>query len=354
MEWREHFWTIVLSVIFTLLLWLWAESENRETQTFSTRIMAMAVGTDAENLRVRFANPGDGARTVTGFEVALTMQGSRVALQRAETRLREVTIPLSGLRDNTDPIIDLAGHLANLPVFDELGLTFVSVEPPTVTARVDQFITRSVDINPTFAGIRVDEMTVDPPEAEVTMTRTNWELMSSLYGDEILDVNVSDDALRRLVPGEMRRITGDVRLRRELQDVATLESPTEPIVIDVKPELLIDEIEMRVPVRVQLPPAELAQYDVVIPEASQWINRVKFTGNAEMIRQLRERTWRPFAVVDLSPEDLARGSETRTKPVDIQPIPPGVTVSFPDLPAGQRPTVPLQITPREDEAPPAD
>lgn len=354
MEWREHFWTIVLSVIFTLLLWLWAESENRETRIYSTRITAMAVGTDAENLRVRFVSLEDSARSVTGVEVALAMQGSRVALQRAEARLREITIPLAGLSDDSNPTIDLASHLVGLPVFDELGISFVSVEPPTVTARVDEFLTRSIDIEPTFPGIRVDEMTVTPEEAQITMSRTNWELMTSLYGEELLDVNISDDALRRLVPGETRRITGEVRLRRELQEVATLEAPTDAVIIDVKPELVIDEVEMRVPVRVQLPPAEFTEYDVVIPAASQWIDRVKFTGNAEMIRQLRDRQWRPFAVVDLSPEDFARPAETRSKPIEIQPVPPGVTVTFPDLPAGQRPTVPLQITPRNEESPPTE
>ncbi len=350
MEWREHFWTIVLSVVFTLLLWLWAESENRETRTFSTRITAMAVGTDMQNLRIRFISPSDSASAVAGVEVALTMQGSRIALQRAETRLRELMIPLAGMMDDTEPIIDLAGHLAQLPVFDELGIAFVSVEPPTLTARVDQYATRMIDIEPSFPGIRVEEFTVDPPQASITMTRTNWDLLTSLYGDDLLNINVSGEALRSLVPGESRRITGDVELRREIRDVATLESPTSTIVIDVKPELLIDEVELSVFVKIQMLPREQALYDVLIPEAAQRINRVRFTGDAEMIRQLRERQLRVSAVIDLSPDELERG--ITQKEVSMQDVPQGVTVSFPDLQPGARPIVPLQIISRDQETSP--
>lgn len=351
MEWREHFWTIVLSVVFTLLLWLWAESENRESHTYSTRITALAVGPDAENLRIRFMRPGGNAATTEGVEVALTLQGSRIALQRAESRLREVAIAISGLNDNTEPIIDLSPYLAQLPVFNDLGLSFVSVEPATVTARVDRFETRAIDIVPSFPGIRIEEYTVDPPKAEVTMSRTQWNLMNEIYSGRLLNVTVPSEALRDLIPGEFRRITGEVQLRREIQDVATLESPTDAVVINVKPRLVIDEIEMSVFVKIQMLPLEQSLYDVHIPEASQRIDRVKFTGDAEVIRRLRAQELRVFAIIDLSPEELARGIER--KEFEISPLPPSVTVSFPGLPPGQRPTVPLQITHREDQDEPS-
>lgn len=346
MVWREHLWTFVLSLIFTLLIWLWAESENRETRILTTRLSVSALGSDSD-LRIRFII--NGAPASGHLDASLTVQGSRNAIQRAESRLRDLDVPVTNLSDGQEPVISLASQLSQLTVFDELGLTLISVDPVQVTLRADEFVTRAVPVKPRFEGIQVDEMTIEPPAVDVLMSRANWALMGQIYGDNLLIVDLPPDAMRGLVPGELRTLTGQLRLPRELTDHATIDEPNETVRITLRPRLVIDEIELSVPVKLQLLPLEQALYDVIVPDASQRITRVKFTGNADLIRQLRERALRVFAIVDLSPDELERG--IASKDIEIQPLPAGLTVSFPDLAPGQRPSVPFTIMRRTSSVP---
>jgi hypothetical protein len=62
-----------------------------------------------------------------------------------------------------------------------------------------------------------------------------------------------------------------------------------------------------VPVQLRIPPAELPNWDIRVPEADQFISDVAVTGPADQVRGIQSGTVQIVAVVPLSFEELERG-----------------------------------------------
>lgn len=342
---REHVTSAVLATIFTLLIWLWAEDENREVRTVVGNLTVVGAGDD-EEFRGRF-NTGRGF-TQRQLPIRVEIEGPNHLLPRAETRLNDLRLEVPDPENGEERVIELAGAIQALREVRSLGVNVVAVDPPQARVQMQEQVVVPVPLRPEFSGIDVEEMTVEPSAVEVTMTRDTWDWARAAFGEDLFTFTVAPPQLERLTPGETATLPAvPVQLRPELQSrgVSIVGDPV--VRITLRPRLVIDEITLPVPVKIQMLPPEQLQYDVHVEPEHQLLQGVRVTGDAELIERLRRRDLKIHAVLDLTPDELEMGIES--KEVEV-PLPPGLTVSFPDLPPGERPEIPIEIRRR----PPAE
>ncbi len=292
---RTEIWNIILVVAITLLVWLWAASETRDTRRLTPTVRFLAP--DPDNWIVRPA------------EISLndlTVEGSRLALDNAAELTKqplEFTLGGGGLPAATEGLatIDLESLIANYSPLRETGARILTAEPSVVELDIDRLIEVNVPIRANLAGIETQgEISISPPEATLRMPSRLWQSMRELT----IDATIEPWQLGTLVPGEEYTVNAHLRRPQALADHDDVWLETRSATITFTARSRIEEYTLdAVRVQIQSPPEDFDEYRITIDEGDRVLRNVTVQGESDLIERIAGGTVKVMAVVQLSTQD---------------------------------------------------
>lgn len=318
--------TILLVSFGAALIWVWAEAESLR----SVRALS----------QISFAPPPNGSfddRVVvsTGETVAVRIEGSTSAVDAAERALARVRFELGQGGIPSQPgehEIDLQSVLRARPEIDGLGVSIAAVDPPSITLRIQEFVTVDLPVRADLGGIEAQgEVTIAPPTVAVRVLASH----AARLGDgAFATAGVSEPDRERLRGPGPQTITTQVRLPQALQGVAPLRVTPESVRLTFTPRALVEEyVIASVPVWVSLPPTEGTRWNVQVVDPL--VRNVTVRGPGEVIEELRSRRLVALAFVMLTSDELEAG--ITSKAAVFAPVPSELLATGPDAAAHPRP-----------------
>jgi len=339
-EGRERIVNIVAVTLITLLIWMWAAGETRETEPAFTDIRFVAP--IADSMRIQPAEVPT---------LRLMIRGPRRALDSVAERLREpvaVTAGTNGIPADPGPHeIDLARLGEAIVSQWRLPVTVVGADPESVTIEVSTLATRDVRVVPVLpTGVRTTGRIEVVPETATIVLPDDLATLDDLQ----LEARVAE---RDLVGRETgRRHQFEVTLQLPAALAASRDSiRIQPRTAEVRLALDSNEAELTlsspVPVQIAGPAADLDDWTVEVDPASAFLRDVVLRGPAEMIQRLRDRDGDVgvIAFVHLTSDDLLKRVEE--KPVTLWSLPAGVTVTSVGGDATSSPRIAVNIQERQ-------
>jgi len=213
MRWNSAILTYVTVTVMTLLIWLWAAGETRDSRTI-----------DAVNVAFTTTQPRRWIVAPDSIRAAVRVDGTPVALQRAQSLLHlGVTVEVPEIAG--DLPINLLDALRQDKALDRSGARVLSVEPPVMHLMLDVMQTYTARVQPILRGLEAaGEITIDPPTVNVTMPSS---LRDTLPDDLVVQGFLEHDDVSGLEPGAslMRNIV--LRLPADqLDDEGIIISPS--------------------------------------------------------------------------------------------------------------------------------
>ena len=328
---RGRLGSLLLVTGVTVLVWIWAAGETRESDRFDTA--------------VRFA-PADAARMVVRPErvpqVRFEASGSKRALREFETLLAQGPLDLvAGAHGIPSAAgswpIDLVAAASNLPAVQAMGVTIVSSEPKNVELRIVPLEPRTLRLVPELPGIATQgDVVVDPPNVTAMLPA---DLRTP--ADPTAIASVDPRLLDRLEPGQRISLDASVRLPATLasaNEIARFEPAS--VRITFTPKVVERTTTLSaVPVQVAGIADDFAAHRVeCVPSV---LNDVVVSGPAEAIARI-EAGLRVVAFVHLTTDELEGG--VAAKPVSLWLLPSGVVVQRVGETTGGQPQVELKIS----------
>jgi len=349
MSFREHLSTILFAGLIALLIWFWAEGENRVSDIVPAEVTFEA-GAMSDRFLVRAKGSDDEAPFQEELAARLEIEGPNVAVQRFRSGMPPLVVPIDNPRDGEQIEINLRQRLENHPFVIEHGINVLSVSPSVATIRVDELVTRQVKISPELPDVKVESISITPDQVQVSMTRTTWEsIVRPAYGENFLRLDISESRLREIPPGEPTSLENvGVQVAedlRQLSDEIRVGDVEVDVTLTLSGQLL--EIAWQVPVKVSKPVTDELEYAVQVDPSYALLRDVIISGEAERIRPLEQREIRVFAILNLSSEDLER--QITEKRVEWL-LPEGLEAQMGE--AAEPPVIPIEITERPVEESP--
>ncbi len=317
---RDQVTNVVAVTLVTLLIWIWAAGETRDTQTAF--------------IELRFTGPTTDSMRITPQElppVRIFLRGPRRALEDAIDRLRKpITLVAGTLGVPSEP----GPHELNLTTLGEnlvedigLPVSVTDADPPTATVTIEPLTTIKVPVDAILPdGVRTSgRIEVEPESATVVIP-------SSLADAEglRLEARLSADDLEGRQTGRRHQLEIPLSL-------PTGSSATESIVrinprtAEVRLTLDANEIELAlprpVPVQIAGPASELESLLVEIDPSNAFLRDVVLRGPAATINKLKEDNAASggiIAFVHLTSDDLLK--RISEKSVSLWNLPSGVSV----------------------------
>lgn len=314
----ERVKTILLVSIITLLVWVFAEAESLQRRDVRVELLFV---TDAPS--ERYVEVAD--EDYRGV-VSLSLSGSAAAISQSEDLNRSGPLKLvvgssSVPASPGENLIAVREALRSLPQFGAEGLTIDRVEPATLRVRVTPLEVRDARIKVDVGEAELDGV----PEARPVNAKVYLPRDQAPLGPIEVSATLRPEDLNRLVSGRREtvpqvRLELPVSLRR--MPGARIEPAMASVTLAVRSRQATTELS-GVPVQVRLAAGELARWDISIPEQDRFIPKVRVSGPADMIEQVKRGEIRVAASVSLSFEELERGITQKE-------------VSFADLPGPLR------------------
>ncbi len=337
---RERLVNIVAVTLVTLLIWMWAAGETRETESAFTDIRFVAP--TADSMRIQPAELST---------LRLMVRGPRRALDSVAERLREpiaVTAGTNGIPAEPGPHeIDLAQLGEAIIAQWRLPVTVVGAEPESVTIEILPMATREVRVIPVLPnGVRTTGRVEVVPETATVVLPNDFAELDALQ----LEARVSDRDLAGRETGRRHQLEVQLQLPAALADARDLVR-IQPRAAEVRLTLDSNEAELTlstpVPVQIAGPAADLDDWIVEVDQPSAFLRDVVLRGPSETIQRLRDRDGNVgvIAFVHLTSDDLLKKIEE--KPVTLWSLPAGVTVTAVGGDATSSPRITLRIKERE-------
>jgi hypothetical protein len=245
--------------------------------------------------------------------VDMVLEGPTAVLDSAQRALRNpiaVNPGVEGFPIDPGPhVVDLQTVLRNHPdlKLGSSGVSIKSISPETVSATIDEVVSRQVKIDVDVPGAELD----GPLELKTT---TATVMLPQSQANKVTDntaviARIDPASLARLNPGRKETITG-VRLVAppELASIPRLK--IDPATVDVALTLRTKSASIKVPsvpVHVRIAPGELSKWDIEIPEQDRFLTDVIVSGPSDLVKQVQDKTVPLIATVSLSFEELERG-----------------------------------------------
>ncbi len=346
---REHTWTVFFAVLFTLLIWLWAEGENRESGS-ATFLATFAATSGNGEFRVRAGDPDDPSVFLQEIEIQMVVEGPSLALRRAAGRTQRLVIPIDDPVHGAVREIDLLDAVQDLPELADEGIIVTSVDPRRFTLRIDQIEIRRVPVSaavPGMTGLTIEEVSIEPAEVEIAMSRSDWEWALEQFGRNLVYLDLDPEELRALEPGAtLRRENVRVLLQPQVAQEQLVQFDPPPVSVALRVQRqLVEVADWPVPVKVSMPIRDEPNYDVIIDTEYELIPGVTLEGDAETIRKLRNNEIRVRAIIDLTSDELEQG--ITEKAVEWM-LPPGLRVISTNGSGSDRPVIPFRIIKHQD------
>ncbi len=308
--------TAAVVAIVTILVWVVAESASVRTETISTTITP---GSTSE-LAVEVASP-------IGFDgtVSVTIDGSTARLDAATRTLRSAMRLEPGMpgisRESGDHPLDLRRVLQDSAALAESGVRVVSVDPPSITLRVEPMVTKTLAVRVVVPDLELEgPAQPEPPAVDVRMPAS---VAARLPADAMAVASVEGPALAGLRAGQRRTLANiPVQLPESIAGAALVTvSPTR---VEVSIALRSQVVSKGVPeaqVQVRVDPAWLDRWEIQVEPEDRVLRDVTVTGPPNLIAELvNPPSGRPAVLVAfVSPtlEELESASKTG-QPLELQ------------------------------------
>ncbi|MBY0112425.1 MAG: hypothetical protein K2Y21_06360 [Phycisphaerales bacterium] len=298
----ERIKTILLVSVITLLVWVFAESESLQRRDL--RIELQFVSDVPTERFIEVADEGFGG------VVTVSLSGGATAISSVEDFARGGGLRLSignpaFLATPGEHTVPLREALRALPQFRASGLTIERVEPAAVRVRIVALETRD-------ARVRVDVGEADldgVPEVRPVTPKVYVPVNSVPPGPIEVVAPIRPDDIARLVSGRRESLSQvKLELPPNLRSVhgARIEPATASVTLAVKVRQASTELS-GVPVQVRLAAGELSRWEISIPEQDRFIPKVRVSGPADQVEQVKRGEIKVVASVSLSFEELERG-----------------------------------------------
>ncbi len=348
----EYTQTLVIVTMITVLIWLYAESENIKLQEpiqFDVRFVPPAgqdliiAPSELTGVTVTVRCATSQYTTLTGLlkkplELEISPQQAVVKSQDQGDVVPELVIK-----------VDLRDHLEKSAV-GELGTTFVEVHPEVLDVRVVEVKQQSLTISTTQLFEELDEgigsVVIDPPEADISLPRQLMDRASGnptqLPGLEVQLTPTQKEQIKELSenmlwgPTPVRIIPVQPKLPGQREDpwwlpltAKTIEPLTSQVTITVRKPT--DEHELKsVPILLVAPWKSLQNYSIRVVSDDQddlivLDKPIKISGPVDEIKKIKSGETIVWAELRLTGQEIYNSleSEAVSKLVDID-LPPDV------------------------------
>jgi len=304
------------------------------------------------NFEVQFRLPDGvaGERTIirptSPTAIKVVAEGSAVARKDAESLDRSLitlTVGETGIPGEIgDNVVDIEQAVQGLLARRRIDAAIKTATPIQVPLRLDAITSRTVSVTPVLPGVRVDgNIIVQPP----TVTITGPAGVLEQAGEIRVEATMEGSVLGNLETGRRHSPMVRVRLVPEFPGADLSRLNVVPDLVSVVFTLLARDQTLRigtqdspipaVPVHVAISPVDLERFVVTVPDRDLLLRDIELFGPADQIAQITARTFRVFAYVQVTTDDLELALvgdvETATigRPVTLWSLPPGVRVVDP-------------------------
>jgi hypothetical protein len=313
MNWRKAR-GVGLVTIVAILIWAFAEAESLRATD-----VVMDVTFEAETAGRRVVDLADPDPTAAEGRPAgspalvratLQVEGSAASVDAAVRRARRGPVRIAPGMPGLSAApgthqVRLREALLAHPDVRALGVDIKKSDPEIVRVTVDEITTRDLRV-----VARTPEGVEGLPEVKPSLVKVSLpsRVASLLPSDAVAFVRVDDRTFAALAPGRKETVGGlRVQLPAEVAGAAhvRIDPPTAEVSLTVGTRQASVRLPS-VPVHLRIAPAELAKFDVEIPESDRALLDVTVTGPVELIRQIEDKTLPVVGFVPLSFEELER------------------------------------------------
>jgi len=324
MVWKRRIEDYALVTLITVLIWLYAESQNVQ-QYRPDGMVPLAVRVASNDLVVT---------KQTDTRLQLEFRGAQAELDRLPRRLADGLELELNLAEPGEHEIRLASELYRTKQLAGASVNLTRVQPETVKVTVARMVERPVEL--TFAPREVqivpESLRINPPEATVRLPEGKLDALNGAgAAGGVARVSVESRVdLKGLSAGVEHRVKARVALPAALADDPQV-SVTPP---EVTVTFTIDKKEATatlptVPVWVSMPPDEVRSFTVDLLPDSRVLRDVKVTGPPALIEKVKSQELRVVAMLMLSRDELVQGvGKESSKTVRFE-APAGVSVVTP-------------------------
>jgi hypothetical protein len=312
--------TAVIVTVITALVWVFAEAESLRAQEVALDVVLEAEP-GGDRLVVDLVDPSSSLETpqfVPGtalVRATIQVEGGTGAVDGLVRRARRSPIRIAPGMEGLPKTpgvhsVRLAEALRAHPELRGLGITVKKADPESCRVGVDELVSREVPVS-----VPASESVEGLAEAKPGLV---WVFLPGrdakrLTASSAAVARPDERAISALIPGRRATVPG-VRVEPPAEVAGALHLRVEPPAVDVTltPRARQSSIRLSsVPVHVRMAPAELAKFEVEVPEADRTIFDVTVSGPADLVRQVEDKTLPVVAVVPLSFEELERGIATK-------------------------------------------
>ncbi|MEM9082976.1 MAG: hypothetical protein AAGB34_05205 [Planctomycetota bacterium] len=321
---RERIGTFALVTLVSVVIWLYAEAETRDTVDLPARVQFV----NSQSWWVRVAD-ADWDRTPT-----VEMQGSRATLSVARDVLAQPLIFTPG--DAGVPTregritVELTDVLREHPDLKATNVSVTSVRPTTVELQIEEFIEIELPVQASLPSVRtIGPIVVEPPSVPL---RIRTGLAEQLPAGATLTAIANLETLP--TSGEVIA-AGVITLDEAFSGSAQIESDDRVVEIRFTVETLTIEESVRAPVWVMTPSneAQSGEWIVTLNETDRFL-AVQITGPQDLVRRyLPGGTDAIIGALTLTSNDLQAGQGEKRVTLMTRsgsPIPPEVDVELTD------------------------
>lgn len=315
-RWQARLGGFGLVSLVTVLIWIWAAGETRETRPFQPELSLQA--TDPSRMLV--SAPGFDGR------VRFVAKGSTRALDELQRLVGAGPLPLlagTGGIPAAEGVsrVQLADAIAALPAIRSIGVEIDAVEPPSIEVRIDLLERRALRVVPEFAGTQTQgDVVIEPDSVFARLPSAAWREGRDPVARAVFDRR----ELESLEPGRRYTLDAQVQLPPQLAAVVgggAVEPATVKVAFTPRSRDRTTTLAS-VPVQVAGPAEEFTKHRVEVDPG--FLRQVTVSGPAEAIARIEERRERIVAFVHLDSTELAL--RVPSKRISLWMLPPGVSV----------------------------
>jgi hypothetical protein len=298
---------IFFITIVTIVIWVWAEREDKQTESYNTTIQFVS----PDGSTIRF--------TPDTKNIRLTLWGSQRALDKAKALCDGgITLTL-GLPDGKHTL-ELRKMIIALDSIRETGAEVSSTNPESVMIHVQELELVDVNVVPLWTSVQIIGVpTVDPKTVKLEIPKENRHLLPDAI---TVYAVVSDDALKDMKPNVSRKEDASIKFISTLDELGD-KSPLDKFGIKSDPSRVTVQFQIQsntqkitvkavdVHVHIAGPAEYLNKYSITLPRT--FGQDVTFEVDINIIDRIKSKDVTVFAIVQLLARELKQ--EITEKPV---------------------------------------
>ena len=332
---RSRSLTFVVVTAITLLIWIWAAGETRDSATLYARVGF----TTPSNFNVIVGPTED-------QQVSVSVQGSARSIQRLRTALEEPVRLMTGSngipQEAGQHQVSLSEALQGVESFVTGDISVVMTKPSEIEVEIDSMTQLAVPVEAVMGDATLGGEAIANPS---TATLTLPSRIVALVPDAKVLAEPTKASLEGLDPGIRHVIIVPLRLPRALRPFED-EIRIEPKSVDLAFNLIMrtsTSTIQDVPVQIAFAVEEHEDFVISVEEADRFLSDVVIEGSTDAIARFEDEMPGVIAFVVIDDENLEAG--VIEVPITLWQLPEGLRV----VSAGSEspiPTIRISISPR--------